>query len=140
MRCRTCANIRPSPVYVVSPARLAMALLVGLGAGVALAFVLFAVPLLGSFSLWLSPVYGIAVGEAISVAANRKRGPTLQLVAVLSVLLGAVLGKYGWLLLALPARVGTGPGLTRVAEMIGADIWLMLFIVVAVVVAQTRVR
>jgi hypothetical protein len=140
MRCRQCANIRPSPIYVVAPSRLGLALAAGLGAGLALGLVLFTVPLVSSFALWLSPLYGIAVAEAVSIAANRKRGPSLQLVTVLSVLLGAVFGKYGLALLALSGGIGTGAALARLVEAAGRDIWLMLFIVVAVLVGQTRVR
>lgn len=140
LRCRQCANVGRSPVYVVPPAQVALALGAGLGAGVALGLALFALPILRAFALWLSPVYGIAVGEAVSAAANRKRGPVLQLVTVVSVLLGAILGKYGLGLLVVAGRAGGGTALMAAVEAIGSDIWLMLFIVVAVVVGQTRVR
>jgi hypothetical protein len=137
LRCRQCAQVRPSPIYDVGPGRLLVAAAAGLAAGILGGFVLFT--FVGAFALWLSPVFGLAVGEAVSRAANRKRGPRLQLIALLAIVAGAILGKYGLLILA--ASLGpAGPPLGAAVEMIGRDIWLMLFVAVAVLVGLNRVR
>ena len=86
-RCRDCAQMRRSPVYDVSAALLARALGVSLGigaaAGVLLALLGFAVTsyLAGILLAGL----GLALGESVSWAANRKRGRTLQYVAAAGV-------------------------------------------------------
>ncbi len=136
LRCRPCANIRPSPLYDVGPGLLLLATAAGLAAAVVGGFVVFT--FLRPFALWVSWAYGLAVGEAVSAAARHKRGPNLQLIAIVSILIGAVVGKY-WPLLAL--TVGSG-GRTAAAllEAVGGDIWLMLFAGIAVLVGINRVR
>ena len=139
LRCRECANLKRLPVYDVPASRLAFATLAGVGSGVLGGVVFFA--LVGSFSLWLSPLFGYAVGEIVSVAANRKRGPNLQLIVFVSIVLGAILGKYGPFLLS--AWLGSGAlGLVwgNVAQALGRDIWLMLFTAVALIIGIGRVR
>ena len=118
LRCRTCANIRPLPQYDVSPARLGLAALAGLVAAVVAGVVFFAV--VGVFALWLSPFYGMAVGEAVSRAAGYKSGPRLQVVAGICIVLGAVVGKYGALLLTLAAGGALCGALGMLAQVGGA--------------------
>ncbi|MCL5108248.1 MAG: B-box zinc finger protein [Chloroflexi bacterium] len=136
LRCRECANIRRLPIYEVSVARLAWVTLVGLVAAVLGGILFFGV--VGAFSLWLSPLYGLGIGEVIRWTANRKRGPNLQLAAGFCIVVGAILGKYGLALLSLLAAGSDRLGL--VAEAAGRDIWLMLFVVIAVVAGISRVR
>lgn len=139
LRCKQCANIRPSPIYDVKPARLLLALAAGLATGILGGVGFFAV--VGSFSLWLSPLYGLAIGEVVSMAARRKRGPNLQAVAFVSIVAGAILGKYGPSLLFAVLQAGfAGPQVTMLANVAGRDIWLMIFTAVAVLVGLTRVR
>jgi hypothetical protein len=64
-----------------------------MAAAVAASLLLGAIPILRVFMLWLSPVAGLAIGEAISLAANRKRGRALQVIAVAGVVLGTLLGN-----------------------------------------------
>jgi hypothetical protein len=70
----------------------------GLGAGIAAAiaasFLLGAIPILRGFSLWLSPIAGLAIGEAISRATNHKRGRLLQVIAVGCAVAGTLLGSF----------------------------------------------
>ena len=110
----------------------------GLGAAIGLGFLLFA--LAGAFALWLSPFYGIAVGEAVSWAAKHKRGPTLQLVTIISIAVGAILGKYGLALLAVASQAGGGAATSAILGVVGRDIWLMGFAAIAVFVGLSRVR
>ena len=87
-RCRDCAGLRRLPTFDARPVDIlravGAALVVGLAVGVALGFadVLFP-PVLG----WLLRAAGLVaagylVGEAVSVAVNRKRGGPFQVVAV----------------------------------------------------------
>jgi hypothetical protein len=92
-RCRDCAGVRRLPTYQVG----AGFLLRGLGAALAVgpaAGVLWALLLSsrgGAFiGLFLGLGLGYAVGESVSWAANRKRGPPLQAIAVVGVLLAYV--------------------------------------------------
>ncbi|MHB1007436.1 MAG: B-box zinc finger protein [Chloroflexota bacterium] len=137
-RCRVCADIRPSPLYVVKPERIFAATVAGLGAAIGLGFLLFAFA--GAFALWISPFYGIAVGEAVSWAAKHKRGPTLQLVTIISIAVGAILGKYGLALLAVASQAGGGAATSAILGVVGRDIWLMGFAAIAVFVGLSRVR
>lgn len=139
LRCRPCANIRRSPIYDVSTPRLLWAATAGLASAVGGGIVFFAV--VGALALWLSWLYGIAIGEVVSWAARHKRGPSLQVVTGLCIALGAVLGKYG-LAFASSALAGAAAGarLGFLLEAAGRDIWLMLFVLIAVVAGISRVR
>jgi hypothetical protein len=86
-RCRECANLRKLPQYDISLSYLARALGAGLLAGAVLglawAFVFgFAG---GLFSLMAGLGVGYCVGEAVSIASNRKVGVQLQVLAVVGV-------------------------------------------------------
>jgi hypothetical protein len=87
VRCRECADVQRLPTFQVS----SLIALRGFGAGLAVAMVASLVvgALLRGFSLWLSPVAGLAVGEGISLATNRRRGRALQVIAVVAVVLVA---------------------------------------------------
>lgn len=139
LRCRQCANIRPSPIYDVKAGRLLLATAAGLAVAVVAGMVVFA--FVRPFALWLSWAYGLLVGEAVSAAANRKRGPNLQLITIASIIVGAVAGKYWPLILAAFAPAGAGGyAWTLLANSAGSDLMLMIFAAVAVVVGMTRVR
>jgi hypothetical protein len=91
MRCQDCAQVRRPPMYDVSGRWLWRAL--GAAVGLVLAGG-FAFSLLVGFagpSIFLRAILflvaGIAVAEALSVAANRKRGPRLQIMAVVTTVL-----------------------------------------------------
>lgn len=89
-RCRGCAQVRRLPTHQVGTAfvlrALGAALTVGAATG-ALWAVLFSVRVGAFIGLFLGLGLGYAVGESVSWAANRKRGPTLQGIAVIGVLL-----------------------------------------------------
>jgi hypothetical protein len=87
-RCRSCANVRRVPTYdvpVLFLARgIAAAAVSGVVLGVAWHILLpFNTGFLFGFLVALG--LGYAVGEAVSLAANRKRGPTLQGIAAAGV-------------------------------------------------------
>jgi len=89
-RCRDCARLRRLPTYRLGT----VFILRGLGAALAIGAALgalwaFLLPYrIGAFiGLFVGLGLGYAVGESVSWAANRKRGPTLQGMAVVGVLL-----------------------------------------------------
>ena len=89
-RCRECARLHRLPTYQLGT----VFILRGLGAalasgGVAGALWAFLLPYrVGAFiGLFLGLGLGYTVGESVSWAANRRRGPTLQGIAVVGVLL-----------------------------------------------------
>lgn len=93
IRCRECAAVERLPTFQISPLIALRGFGAGMAAAVAASLLLGAIPILRGFLLWLSPVAGLAIGEAISLAANRKRGRALQVIAVAGVVLGTLLGN-----------------------------------------------
>jgi hypothetical protein len=88
-RCRQCAGLRRLPTVQVGVASalrgLGAALAVGAATGALWAFLL--PHRVGAFiGLFLGLGLGYAIGESVSWATNRKRGPALQGIAVVGVL------------------------------------------------------
>jgi hypothetical protein len=138
-RCRACARLRAHPVYDVRP----LHYLRGAGAGLAVALigglVAASVPFLGFLGLLL---LGWLTGEAVTAAANRKRGTGLAAVAAAATVLGALGGPALLVAAELPPGVpldvrlaaGWSVALARLLSLWG------LFLVLAAVVAAGRVR
>ncbi|MBM3933153.1 MAG: hypothetical protein FJ319_02435 [SAR202 cluster bacterium] len=92
-RCRDCARVIKSPVYSAAPVHLLKAI----GAAVVLAaagaiaslIILSVIPIIFVYILALAG-FGYVMGEGVSIAANRKRGRTLQIVAI-----GGILIAFG---------------------------------------------
>ncbi len=84
-RCPDCARIAPLPMFDVSNAELARALAVSLSVGICGGVVTaFLAPVLfGLLGVVAQAGLGYAIGELVSVSVNRKRGRTLQYVAVI---------------------------------------------------------
>ncbi len=89
-RCRECAHLRRLPTYDIRPAFLAR----GIGAALAVGAVmgglwyLISPPHGGAFAylaLLMALGIGYGIGETVSWATNRKRGPTLQGIAAAGV-------------------------------------------------------
>lgn len=90
IRCRECANIKTLPTYTVSPAYYVR----GLGVGLLAAVIPGALwGLFPAFGFWLALIMGFGVGETVSWATNRKRGPGLQVVAGVAVIVGIALSR-----------------------------------------------
>jgi len=88
-RCRDCANLRKLPQYSISPSFMLRAVGAGLVAGAALGGLWgLILPFnLGFFlGFFVGLGLGYAMGEVVSIAANRKAGPPLQVVAVVGVI------------------------------------------------------
>ncbi len=92
VRCRDCAQVRRIPTYNVSLAYLIR----GIGAAVAMGAAIGGLWALllpqatrayGFYVLFLALGIGYAIGESVSWATNRKRGPTLQGIAAAGAIL-----------------------------------------------------
>ena len=87
-RCPACARVRRFAL-LVKPAELARAAGMGLAVGAVGSLILSFVPFLGLIGL---AFLGFAVGEAVSVGANRKRAPELGPLAIGCLVIGYLLG------------------------------------------------
>ena len=103
-RCRECANVRRIPTYNVSGVTMARgtAAAIVAGAGTGIAWWVFNPLSFVFFGVLLGLAVGYGVGEAVSMATNRRAGPPLQALAVAGVLiaygvrLALLLSISGW--------------------------------------------
>ncbi len=87
-RCPDCANLKRLPTYEVSQRQYLIAVGIGMGVAIAAGFVWALIWNAIHFlflSLLIAAGIGYAIGEVISLATNRKRGPGLQAIAGISV-------------------------------------------------------
>ncbi len=137
-RCRACARLRKNPIYDVRPLHYLRAIGAGFAVALVGAYVLASIPFFQLFGLLL---LGAGVGEAVTRAANRKRGTGLAVVAVATLVLGALLVR---LLAIVPLPILTAMGLNA------ADLFRFvfaqflspwgLFLALAAVIAASRAR
>jgi len=100
-RCPECAAVRGLPTYRTTPEVLIKSIAVG-----AVVAVLVGV-LWGNFPDWefyLSLLLGFGVAEGMARAANYKRGPDLQAIGVVCVLVGLVVARV-----VIAQRIGIPP-------------------------------
>jgi hypothetical protein len=85
LRCRACARLTRLPTYQVGRRDYLLAALAGLGAAVGLGFawlfIILFLPFGGILNLLLAAGAGYGTGQAVSLAARRKRGLTLKIIA-----------------------------------------------------------
>jgi hypothetical protein len=94
-RCPDCAQVKRVPTFESSPICLASGVAAAGAAGAAagLIWYLLLPRRLSGYafvSLFLALGIGYAIGEAVSLATNRKRGPTLQAVAAVGVVVAYI--------------------------------------------------
>ena len=91
MRCRACANLRRAPIYDLRGRYLWQAVGAAFGLLLAGSFIFnLVLGVVGRSILFAAIVYalaGIGIAELISTAANRKRGPVLQALAIVTTVL-----------------------------------------------------
>jgi hypothetical protein len=97
-RCRSCAGLRRLPTFRADKRLLARGFLAGLAAA-ALGAVL--IEMVRGFGFILTIVLGFLVAEAVSWAANRRRGPYFAWTAAVSAVVGMVLGRGVLVFIAL---------------------------------------
>ena len=125
-RCPDCAPRRLLPQFEVKP----LYLLRGIGAAVAagaalgLAWGLLLPGDYGFFTVIIGAGVGYGVGEAVSVATNRKLAPVLQVTAAFGVLLAFVIRNVFW------------AGAVLVVD----DLFGYIALVVGIIVAMGRLR
>jgi hypothetical protein len=130
-RCRECANVRRIPTYNVSAGLLARGVASAIGAGVVLgiAWWLFNPLSYFFFGVIFGLGVGYGVGEAVSLATNRRAGPPLQAMAVAGVVLAYVVR------VALLFVVGSWMFRDLRMDLVG-----LIALVLAAVIAANRVR
>ena len=148
LRCRDCARVRPTVIYQTGAPILARALGAGLAAalviGAAWGFLNDAGLSRGGYDwgFWFALLLGFGVAESVSFAANRKRGPNLQLIGIGCVLLGVVVSRV--ILNARALRpVSLDAFLSRpldVAATLGLGLVPLLFIGLACTIVYVRFR
>lgn len=84
-RCPKCAALKKLPVFEISTIFYIRAIAAGLATAAVVGAIWHFVPLGGFFLFFVALVVGYVIGEAVSLAANRKRGPGLQIIAGISV-------------------------------------------------------
>jgi hypothetical protein len=130
-RCPDCAQVRRIPTYNMQPGTYPRAIGAAVVAGLVLGFgwAFFNIITYIFFGLLAGFGIGIVMGEAVSLATNRKRGPPLQVIAA------------GGVVLAYLVRVGLLLSLTdwNITDL-RTDIWGLLVTVLACFVAAGRLR
>jgi len=84
-RCPKCAALKKLPVFEISTIFYMRAIAAGLATAAVAGAIWKFIPLGGFFLFFMALVVGYVIGEAVSLAANRKRGPGLQIIAGISV-------------------------------------------------------
>ena len=128
-RCRQCAGVRRLPTFEVSPAYAARGLAASLVAGAVVGAVWAgllsrSLGVVGFFVFFIALGIGYAVGEAVSWATNRKRGPVLQGIAVVGVVEAYLIRNL----------------LEGTAVIPSNDLWGYILVAVAAIVAAGRLR
>jgi|SRR5690242_4141900 len=154
-RCIECAGLAVVPTYAVSTPYYIRAIAAGAGVATAVGLVWAVFP---AFDFWAALILGLAVGEAVSLAANLKRGPGLQVIAVASVAWGILVSRVVLaFLLTIPAAVrflaefpangqvamfrGVTPGVFNPLPLfLSNDLVGWLFLAMALVLAYIRLR
>jgi hypothetical protein len=132
-RCRGCANIRRLPTYNIS-AQFMLRGLAGAAVSGAVLGGLWAIIPFGAgfyFGLFVGLGLGYAVGEVVSVAANRKAGPPLQVIAGCGVVIAY---------LVRDAVLASALRNVSMRDLLTQDSFGYVVVILAIVVAASRVR
>ena len=116
-RCPTCAQVKRFSI-LLKPAELARAIGYGIGVGAIGTVILTFIPFLGLIGY---AALGFAVGEAVSVGANRKRIRELAPIAVACLFVGFEVGIVG-VLMARGVPVSVGVLLSPIAALFGGSL------------------
>jgi hypothetical protein len=136
-RCRDCAGLRRLPTFQASKTLLARAFGAAVFTGAAGAFV---IDLVRGFGLILTILLGLLLAEAVSAAANRRRGPYFAWCAATGAVIGMVLER-GILVFLASNTSNTALALQRaLAAMSSISFmgWLMILAVAAIAFYRLR--
>jgi hypothetical protein len=136
-RCRDCAGLRRLPTFQASKSLLVRAFLAAVGTGLAGAFV---IRLVRGFDLILAIVLGFLLAEAVSWAANRRRGPYFAWCAAAGAVVGMVIER-GILVFLASGSSDAGLALQRALSAmssIGFFAWLTIIGVAAIAFYRLR--
>jgi hypothetical protein len=126
-RCPKCAALKKLPVYEISTIFYIRAIAAGLATAAVLGAIWPFIPLGGFFLFFIALVIGYVVGEGISLAVNRKRGPGLQIIASISVVVSYVIRS----LIETPQQ-----GFLHIF----ADVYGLIALILAIIVAVGLLR
>jgi hypothetical protein len=144
-RCYECANIQVLPTYAI---RGDVYIRAGVAGFIAAAITGVLMGLFPGFEFWAALVMGIAVPEAVAMAANQKRGPGLRTIAFLSIVFGFVLSRvvlsaYPFLIplggINFPAMGGLGP-LNDLPLFLYVTQYTILWLALALFLAYQRLK
>lgn len=137
-RCPDCARPPKQLRGLVSPTNYAAAIGIGLGVAILCGAALSLFPLRG---LWWLPMLltGFVVGEAVSAASNRQRTAGLAMIAFGSVFVGTMVGLWLPTLIRLAAVPGALQPRLVSALLLQLGPFEVLFLLIAGVIASTRV-
>ncbi len=124
MKCRECGLQRGGTLFKVKPARLALAFLVAIVAGLVAGML----GRIGFLVIFIGTAYGYFAGTVIMKAAGMKRGVKMEITAGLGMVLGALAFKLG-------PTVADGFALLRLF-----DPWFILAVVISTACAVSKIR
>ena len=130
-RCPKCAALKKLPVYEISTIFYIRAIAAGLATAAVLGAIWPFIPLGGFFLFFIALVIGYVVGEGISLAVNRKRGPGLQIIAGISVVVSYVIRSLIESLIETPHQ-----GFLHIF----ADVYGLIALILGVIVAVGLLR
>ena len=143
-RCPDCANLQRLPVYLISPGQYALASGAGLAAGLIGGILWALVPFGGFFGFFIAGGLGWLLADLTSRAVNRKRGPGLQVIAGVSVVIAIwmrhVFGALAPLGLAILSSPRLSDLLIRATLSTVLDPWTWLLVLIGVIVAVSQLR
>lgn len=129
MLCKECATGQKSHLYQVGAGHVVRGFLASLAVAIFGGWLVARVGSFGFFILWLGFLYGLGVAEVALRAADRKRGTVMEIIVVVSVVVGLL---AGW---GIETLVKGAPNFDTLA-----DPWTYAGIAAAICGAVGRIR
>ena len=132
MKCRECGTQRGGALFSPSLGNAAVASVIGLLFG---AVAGWGVESLGFFTLFVAVAYGTFAGEMILRAASRKRGVKMEIIAGVTIAVGAIGGRM--VVAAIPPSLGS---LSSIVDLVVPSPIPLISLGIAVASAVGRIR